>query len=113
MKELARRFSCRLSSGGDGEALRLLPRPLYRYQVEHADPMDGALFAFVQGTDPEVVLVLEATHHAGESRWQYALNRRTPAALEADLDGQRIWTVPRSWGAPDEVWCHGHVGTAP
>jgi hypothetical protein len=113
MKELARRFSCRLSNGGDGEELRLLPRPVYRYQVDRADLKDGALFAFVQGTDPEVVLVLEATRHHGRSQWQYALTRRTPGALEADLDGQRIWTVPRDYGGTDEVWCHGHVGTAP
>jgi hypothetical protein len=50
MKELARRFSCRLSNGGDGEELRLLPRPIYRYQVDRADLMDGALFAVVVGT---------------------------------------------------------------
>lgn len=104
MKELARRFACRLSNGGNGEELRLLPRPIYRYQVDRADLMDGALFAYVVGTDPEVVLVLEAARHDGESQWQYALSRRTPGALEADLDGQRIWTVPRDYGAADQTW---------
>ncbi len=33
----------------------MLPRPLYGYQVDRADLTDGALFAFVQGTDPEVL----------------------------------------------------------
>src|SRR5262249_29877195 len=40
-------------------ALRLLPTPVYRYQDALAEIADGAVFAFVHGTDPEVFLVLE------------------------------------------------------
>lgn len=112
MKELARRFTCRLTGDRGGEQLRLLPRPLYRYQTKRDDLIDGALFAFVQGTDPEVVLVLEATRHNGKREWRYALTRRSMAALEADLDGKPVWSVPANGGAPGDVWFHGGIGPA-
>jgi hypothetical protein len=109
MKDLARRFTCRLSGERDGEELRLLPRPLYRYETNRDDLIDGALFAFVQGTDPEVVLVLECVPEE-TPHWQYALTRRSMLALEADLDGQRIWSVPFGGGAAGEAWFQGGIG---
>ncbi|HET6879886.1 MAG TPA: hypothetical protein VFI31_07015 [Pirellulales bacterium] len=112
MKGLARRFTCRIQGRKDGEDLRLLPRPLYRYQTKRSDLLDGALFAFVQGTDPEVMLVLEALRGVDRSAWQYALTRDSGVGLEADLDGQRIWNVPNSAGAADEVWYQGIIKTA-
>ena len=39
--------------------LRLLATPLYRYRDTSPEGSDGALFAFVQGTDPEVLLLVE------------------------------------------------------
>ena len=112
MKSLARRFTCRITGRGDGEELRLLSRPLYRYKTERKDLFDGALFAFVQGTDPEVMLILEAVHRGDQSAWQYALTRDSGVALEADLDGKRIWNVPSTAGAADEPWFQEIVKTA-
>ena len=40
--------------------LRLLPTPVYRYEDPKRASTDGAVFAFVHGTDPEVFLVLES-----------------------------------------------------
>jgi len=69
MKAIAEGFKATMTGwaadNSDQEALRLLPRPLHRYDLANAkdpDPklVDGALFAYVQGTDPEVVLILEA-----------------------------------------------------
>jgi hypothetical protein len=112
MKEIARRFTCRVGAGSGGEELRLLPRPLYRYKTDQKDLIDGGLFAFVEGTDPEVVLVLEAVGHDGTAEWRYAITRRSMAPLEADLDGERIWAVPANGGASKEPWFHGGIGAA-
>lgn len=112
MKGLARRFTCRITGRRDGEELRLLPRPLYRYQTKASDLLDGALFAFVQGTDPEVMLLLEAVQRANRSAWEFALTRDSGVGLEADLDGKRIWKVPSSAGAPGEVWFQGIIAKA-
>ena len=40
--------------------LRLLSQPLYRYEKTEGDLVDGALFAFTLGTDPEALLFIEA-----------------------------------------------------
>jgi len=110
MKDLARRFTCRLAAEGrKGEDLRLLPRPIFRYEARRKDLVDGALFAFVQGTDPEVTLVLEAGRDDEGAQWRYALTRRSMLALEAELDGERIWSAPHGAGAPGEPWFQGGI----
>ncbi|HTU23133.1 MAG TPA: hypothetical protein VMG10_34175, partial [Gemmataceae bacterium] len=82
------------------EELRLLPRRLYRYDLKNAkapDPklLDGALFAYVQGTDPEVVLALEAIGTAKKSAWQYAFVRATSGGLEVKLGKKVVWTAEK------------------
>jgi hypothetical protein len=111
MKELARRFRCALTEAAKkSEELRFLPHPLYRYKTERKDLIDGGLFAYVQGTDPEVLLVLEAAVRDGKSEWRYVLTRRTGMAVEADLDGKSIWSVPVSNGASNAAWFVGYLG---
>ena len=104
MKNLAARFTTTLTGWKDDESerevLRLLPRPLYRYDIKtaketHPDLRDGALFAFVQGTDPEVLLLIEEIALGDRPRWQYAFARATSGALEARLEDQLVWKVPR------------------
>src|SRR5262245_31187209 len=108
MKSLGARFTATLTGWKDDESdrevLRLLPRPLYRYDIKaatetHPNLRDGALFAFVQGTDPEVLLLVEAVVAGDRSRWQYAFARATSGALEARLGEQLVWKVAR---APDK-----------
>jgi hypothetical protein len=57
--------------------LRLLPAPLYRYPLAKTGIVDGALFALMSsaGTDPEVLLVIEAKEADGKLRWEYACGR--------------------------------------
>jgi hypothetical protein len=105
MKSLGARFRATLTGWKDDESereeLRLLPRPLYRYDIKaatetHPDLRDGALFAFVQGTDPEVLLLVEEVVLGDRPRWQYAFARATSGALEARLGEQLVWKVKRS-----------------
>src|SRR5579872_2361398 len=67
MRTLAGAFSARVvdqrqSRGGKEQLqeLRLLTQPLYRYPAGEGEVLDGALFAIVMGTDPEVFVLLEA-----------------------------------------------------
>jgi hypothetical protein len=57
--------------------LRLLTTPLYRYPIAKTGVLDGALFALVSnaGTDPEVLLVIEAKEEGGKTRFEYACGR--------------------------------------
>jgi hypothetical protein len=114
MRGLSRRFKCRLvGEGRSAEQLRILPQPIYRYQVDRENIVDGALFAFVQGTDPEAVVTLEAVRQDGKLAWRYALTRRTVVALEVDVDGEHVWSVPASAGGPGAMWFQSGITPAP
>lgn len=96
MKEIARRFSATLAPPEEGNtSLRLLTQPLYRYEKKPADVLDGALFAFVQGTDPELLLLIEAEKTSEGARWKYATARLNMFELRLELDGQEVWQVDR------------------
>lgn len=103
MRRLARRFRI-VSKENDAEGrneLRLLSQPIYRYTAEKAGVVDGALFAFVEGTDPEAALVLEAARAEGDSlAWRYTLARLTSRPLEAELDDRPVWSVAAYWSNP-------------
>ncbi len=95
MRAIARRFSAEMSSDGQHNQLRLLPQPLYRYP-DSTVTRDGALFAFVwdKGTDPEVVLRLEATDNSdGEVGWHYQPVRFTWREVKLQLDRAEVWHV--------------------
>lgn len=75
--------------------LRLLPTPIYRYEDKKAGIADGAAFAFVHGTDPEVFLVLESrTSKNGKSDWQYTLAPMTCWAVSVKHHDREVWSVP-------------------
>ncbi len=102
MKAIAERFKATMTGwqadNSDQEILRLLPRPLFRYDLTNAkNPklLDGALFAYVLGTDPEAVLVLEAIGTADKADWQYAFARATSGGLEVKLGEQVVWTATK------------------
>jgi hypothetical protein len=69
---------------------RLLAKPLLRY--DDAKP-DGAIFAFVQDTDPEVLLVLQSHPHENGTRWEYAFAPMTGWQLKAWHKEQEVWSI--------------------
>lgn len=97
LKVLSERFQATMlgwkADATDREELRLLPRPLYRYEPKAGDIVDGAVFAFVMGTDPEVLLQLEVVKAGEKTTWQYAFTRRTSGKLEGRLDQSVVWSA--------------------
>ncbi len=82
-------------------ALRMLTTPIARYGKTGGTPEDGALFAFVEGTDPEVFLFVEARKGANGLQWQYALAPMGCWAVKVKLKGRATWELPRrSTGDP-------------
>jgi hypothetical protein len=106
MRKLAQEFS---GHGLDPEKkrvdMRLLPTPLYRYPPARAGVIDGALFAFVAttGTDPEILLVIEAREENGKTRWEYACGRFSDKSLYLQYKGQEVWSLPRG---DTNTWLH-------
>lgn len=110
MHAMSRRFATSDDYGNNGNLwqLRLLSRPVYRYAIPEAetaeraaaeDLIDGAIFASVVGTDPEVLLLLEARRDGSQPTWHYALAPMTSFSLTATLDGKSVWSCPFR-GAP-------------
>jgi hypothetical protein len=99
MRRLAQEFTG-YEVDGDGKRweLRLLPAPLYRYPVAKTGVVDGALFTLVSnaGTDPEVLLLIEAREESGKTRWEYACGRFSDRSLYVQRKGKEIWTCIRS-----------------
>ena len=95
MRDLAAEFRAEDDFGKLGFIpLRLLPTPIARYGKPGGSPEDGALFAFVQGTDPEVFLFLEVRAGADGPGWQYAAAPMSCWALKLAHKGERVWSLP-------------------
>jgi hypothetical protein len=88
MRRQAERFRV-VMGGKDPAEMRLLTQPIFRSPAEGKD--DVALFAFVQGTDPECLLLLRA---ASDGKWQYALTRQTKWPVVVELDGNQAAEFP-------------------
>src|SRR5207245_2378254 len=99
MRRLAQEFT---GHEIDGESkrwdLRLLPAPLYRYPEAKSGVIDGALFTLVSnaGTDPEVLLLIEAREVDGKLRWEYAFGRFSDRSLYVQRKDKEVWTSVRN-----------------
>src|SRR5262245_5236790 len=99
MRRLAQEFTGHeVDREGKRWELRLLPAPLYRYPAARSGVVDGALFTLVSnaGTDPEVLLLIEAKETDGKLRWQFACGRFSTPSLYPQPKGTEIWTSIRS-----------------
>ncbi|HVX12874.1 MAG TPA: hypothetical protein VHC22_16950 [Pirellulales bacterium] len=89
MKTVARWFSAKIEEAhGKKDELRLLPQPLLHYE-SNDKKIDGALFSFSLGTDPEVILMLEADLDG--RAWRYALARYHFVDLRVAYQGREVW----------------------
>ena len=77
MRHLARRFEATIPPDiGDGQgSLRILAQPIFRYRSESHGILDGAIFAFVMGTDPELIVLIEAVESDDGHQWRFAAER--------------------------------------
>jgi hypothetical protein len=92
MRAIARDFSAISHFQGGKHDLRLLRQPIYRYS-EEGKILDGALFTYVLGTDPDCGLLLEAYQDGKESRYRYALAPITVFKLEVRYKDREVWSV--------------------
>jgi hypothetical protein len=95
LKQLAKEFAgSKKEREGDQQELRLLPQPIHRYAAPKQGILQGALFAFVQGTDPELFLLIEARGEtAASARWQFAATRMTSVELRLRHRDRQVWAA--------------------
>ncbi len=90
-RRLANRFSTREEWRGNKAEMRPLPTPIDRYEPSEKPNADGAIFAFVWGVNPELLLFLESD---GE-KWSFAWARIAAANLWVKLDDVEVWKEPQ------------------
>jgi hypothetical protein len=99
MKAIAGRITAREvgPTFGDDQKydLRLMPRPIHRYADPASGLLDGAIFVYAYGTNPELLALIEArTGPDGKASWSCGFARLSRAKLIAGLDGKEVWTRP-------------------
>jgi hypothetical protein len=110
MRRLAQQFT---GHSADNERehweLRLLPTPLYRYPEAKSGSIDGALFALTStaGTDPEVLLLIEAHEKDGKTRWEYACGRFGIVSMYVQHKGKEVWSSVLN--GRSDVWWHDRL----
>lgn len=104
MRSFAKQFEVTMlgfnDQNSDREQLRLLTTPVYRYQLKdnrtlHRDLIDGAVFAFAQGTDPEALLIVELVQHDDKPQWEYAMVRATAGALQTKRNNSIVFDAAK------------------
>ena len=105
MKELLRRFTAS-ENPLPGKELALLEAPVHRYADPERGLLDGAVFVFADGANPEVILLLELRRadKASPPQWQYALARMSAAELWVNLDGTEVWRRPGGNMKPEDEY---------
>jgi hypothetical protein len=86
MRQLVRRFGVKEFYQKDTIECRLLAQPIDRYQSAADKIVDGAIFAFANGTNPEVGIVFETDG----GHWRYGTLRLSTAAMSIALDGREV-----------------------
>jgi len=92
-RRLAERFSAdQVDRKKERFHLRLLTTPLHRHDtIDSPVSRGGALFAFCQQTDPELLLLIEARMSGAGYRWEYAVAGFSDMDLFLRLDGREVW----------------------
>ena len=106
LKQIVRRFSATEVYEGQRYTLRLLVQPIDRYKIPKTKH-DGAVFVFANGTNPEVLVLIESS----DEGWKYAFARLCGAAPEVTLNGETVWKKP-SMNEIGKSWKLNYTGDA-
>jgi hypothetical protein len=109
-RELAREFSARIvidPVNNRTEAMRFLPTPIFEYSESPTKMFRGAVFGLTtNGTNPDLLLFLEARDEKESLRWNYAAARMTTGGLNVCYREMPVWeaefVAPRS--TPFPTW---------
>jgi hypothetical protein len=98
MRAIARRYLLESNWGEKDPTewqLRLLPSPLMRYTSPDHGVIDGAIFGYAQGTNPEAIVIIEAIGGDNEPEWQSAPARLSGYAIRGEFDSRKVLDVPQ------------------
>jgi len=101
LKQMALKFTGHMFWNPDNSRyeLRRLERPLHTYQNEAGGIRNGALYTLAYGTNPEIMLFIEARvdpKNDSKAAWQFLVGRTAHAELHLEYDGKEVFTSPRA-----------------
>ena len=98
MKGLARRFRItQIDHNEMRSELRLMSRPTRRYDDASSGLIDGAMFVYARGTNPETIVVIECQRKRSGHTWLYGFLPLTVSRVEAMFDDKNVWTRPHAY----------------
>lgn len=105
IKRLTERVAAQIQNAEDDrEPMRLMPTPICRYDDKDGGLIDGAIFGYTMGTNPDVLLVIELHEQDGRQQWRCGAAGMTSAGFAVLLDGSEFlrqeWTLDVS-GRPN------------
>jgi hypothetical protein len=107
MRGLARKFAGFLAEPDQPDdkltELRLMARPLHQYEASDGSGREGAVFAFVTTTDPEILLLIESRRGAKGREWVWAAARMHFRPLQLKLADKVVWEVPAAAPPWDKI----------
>lgn len=94
MKELATRFDIRETTHFEATFIVPLRRdPIYRYSDPDSGIVDGGMFFYVHGKNPEAMLLIECNKSGDDAtQWRFGMVPMTSLRLSATLDKAEVWT---------------------
>ena len=94
-KALSRRVSANATDPTKARwELRLVPTAIYEYSIPEEGVSYGGVFSLCQGTDTELLVIVEARQTEGKAEWHYAFAPFTDYQLAVSIDDERVWESP-------------------
>lgn len=98
MRELARGFSGRILINprtNESAEIRLFTTPIFEYADEETKLLSGAVFGFeTNGTNPDLLVLLEARGEPERPRWEFAPARMTTGGITLNYREEQVWEAP-------------------
>ncbi|HEX5102634.1 MAG TPA: hypothetical protein VFV87_02410, partial [Pirellulaceae bacterium] len=113
LRGIARRFEASETRQGEKFPLRLQDRPLYTYADADNGVIDGGLFAMSYGTNPELLLQIEARKGEDKPEWHVAFARLSAAEVIVQMATKEAWRAdaipPNSYKPADPYYAYNEV----
>ena len=91
MRRISKSFTATVTENNETrQPLRALSEPIYRFESNDAG-RDGAVFAYVFGTDPELILAIETRSTPTGPKWYFAAGRFTTHPLQLMYQKSVVW----------------------
>jgi hypothetical protein len=98
IRELARGFTGRILQNprtGDSSEMRLFSTPIFEYTDPTSKLLMGAVVGFeTNGTNPDVLVLVEVGGSPEKPEWQFAPARMTNGGVTLNYRNRKVWEAP-------------------